>query len=130
MSKQEATGGMSKKELVKWIEKMDYAYIQVMIKQQEMGNMIHDSFTSQVYAKMVEELNRNHQMSITKIHLKNRYKTLKEYFSSCRHFFTLMSPICHRPLLHLRSSSSPSKLSLATDGITKFDSSCLRLLPH
>ncbi|XP_052622291.1 uncharacterized protein At2g29880-like [Lactuca sativa] len=30
---------------------------------------------------MVEELNTKHQMDITKIHLKNRYKTLKKHFS-------------------------------------------------
>ncbi|CAI9295479.1 unnamed protein product [Lactuca saligna] len=79
MIKQEAGG--SEKEQVKWSEIMDYAYIQVMIKQQEIGNRVNGSFTPTAYAQMVEELNTNHQMDITKSHLKNRYKTLKKHFS-------------------------------------------------
>nr|KAJ0226680.1 hypothetical protein LSAT_V11C100010150 [Lactuca sativa] len=79
MSKQEASG--SKKEQVKWSDKIDYAYIQAMIKQQEIGNRVNGSFTPTAYAQMVEELNTKHQMDITKSHLKNRYKTLKTHFS-------------------------------------------------
>ena len=78
MIKQEAGG--SEKEQVKWSEIMDYAYIQAMIKQQETGNRVNGSFTPTAYAQMVEELNTNHQMDITKSHLKNRYKTLKKTF--------------------------------------------------
>ena len=79
MIKQEAGG--SEKKQVKWSEIMDYAYIQAMIKQQETGNRVNGSFTPTAYAQMVEELNTNHQMDITKSHLKNRYKTLKKHFS-------------------------------------------------
>ena len=78
MIKQEAGG--SEKEQVKWSEIMDYAYIQAMIKQQETGNRVNGSFTPTAYAQMVEELNTNHQMDITKSHLKNRYKSLKNIF--------------------------------------------------
>nr|KAJ0199524.1 hypothetical protein LSAT_V11C600309230 [Lactuca sativa] len=79
MSKQEASG--SEKEQVKWSNKMDYAYIKAMIKQQEIGNRVNGSFTPTAYAQMVEELNNEHQMDITKSHLKNCYKTLKKHFS-------------------------------------------------
>lgn len=79
MIKQEASG--SEKEQVKWSDKLDYAYIQTMIKQQETGNRVNGSFTPTAYAQMVEELNTEHQMDITKSHLKNRYKTLKKHFS-------------------------------------------------
>ncbi|XP_023732170.3 uncharacterized protein At2g29880-like [Lactuca sativa] len=79
MIKQEASG--SEKEQVKWSDKMDYAYIQAMIKQQETGNRVNGSFTPTAYAQMVEELSTKHQMDITKSHLKNRYKTLKKHFS-------------------------------------------------
>nr|KAJ0214489.1 hypothetical protein LSAT_V11C400206730 [Lactuca sativa] len=65
-AKQEASG--SEKEQVKWSDKMDYAYIKAMIKKQEIGNRVNDSFTPTTYAQMVEELNTEHQMDITKSH--------------------------------------------------------------
>nr|KAJ0223560.1 hypothetical protein LSAT_V11C200090390 [Lactuca sativa] len=84
MSKQEASG--SEKEQVKWSDKMDYAYIKAMIKQQEIGNKVNGSFTPTAYAQMVEELNTEHQMDITKSHLKNRYKTFKKTFFAMGNF--------------------------------------------
>nr|KAJ0225573.1 hypothetical protein LSAT_V11C100034240 [Lactuca sativa] len=75
MRKQEASG--SEKEQVKWSDKMDYAYIKAMIKQQEIGNKVNGSFTPTAYAQMVEELNTEHQMDITKKSLQN----LKKHFS-------------------------------------------------
>ncbi|XP_035832310.1 uncharacterized protein At2g29880 isoform X3 [Helianthus annuus] len=78
MSKHEATG---KKEQIKWTESMDNIFIQSMIAQQDNGNRINGSFTSQAYNNMIEELNTKLQIELTKKHLKNRLKTLKEHFS-------------------------------------------------
>ncbi|CAI9264224.1 unnamed protein product [Lactuca saligna] len=50
MIKQEASG--SEKEQVKWSDKMDYAYIHAMIKQQETGNRVNGTFTPTAYAQM------------------------------------------------------------------------------
>ncbi|CAI9271107.1 unnamed protein product [Lactuca saligna] len=80
MSKQEASG--SEKEQVKWSDKMDCAYTKAMIKQLEIGNRVNGSFTPTAYAQMVEELNKEHQMNITKtnneIHLENEYVDLDD----------------------------------------------------
>ncbi|KAI3701264.1 hypothetical protein L2E82_45915 [Cichorium intybus] len=81
VSKQEAFANTFKKEQLKWTEKMDSAFVQAMIKQQDKGNRIKGTFTTQAYADMTEELSAILQMNITKNHLKNRLKTLKTAFS-------------------------------------------------
>ncbi|KAI3508728.1 hypothetical protein L1887_23741 [Cichorium endivia] len=77
MSKHEAFANICKKEQLKWTEKMDSAFVQAMIKQQDKGNRIKGTFTTQAYADMTEELSAILQMNITKNHL----KTLKPAFS-------------------------------------------------
>ena len=72
---------MSKKELVKWTDWMDECFIQSLLTQQDKGNRINGTFTSQAYANMVEDLNAKTGLSLTKCHLKNRMKTLKNSFS-------------------------------------------------
>ncbi|KAI3795804.1 hypothetical protein L1987_38464 [Smallanthus sonchifolius] len=81
MRKHEAIGNTGKKEQLKWTEKMDTAFIQAMVKQQDKGNRINGTFTSQAYNTILEELNTNLQMDFTKNHLKNLLKTLKDHFS-------------------------------------------------
>lgn len=86
-SKQEIDGNVGKKELQKWTEMMDTAFIQEMVTQQEKGNMISGTFTSLAYVNMVNELNEKLQMNLTKDNLKNRLKTLKAYFSQLHDMF-------------------------------------------
>ncbi|KAL4558912.1 hypothetical protein LXL04_037117 [Taraxacum kok-saghyz] len=72
---------MSKKELVKWTDRMDECFIQSLLTQQDKGNRINGTFTSQAYTNMVEDLNAKTELSLTKSHLKNRLKTFKISFS-------------------------------------------------
>ncbi|KAD6796437.1 hypothetical protein E3N88_07333 [Mikania micrantha] len=58
-----------------------FLHIVAMIMEQDKGNRINGTFTSQAYNNIIEELNTKLQMNITKNHLKNRLKTLKEHFS-------------------------------------------------
>ncbi|KAL4556205.1 hypothetical protein LXL04_038849 [Taraxacum kok-saghyz] len=60
---------------------MDECFIQSLLTQQDKGNRINGTFTSQAYANMVEDLNAKTGLSLTKCHLKNRMKTLKNSFS-------------------------------------------------
>ena len=64
-----------------WSTHMDYAFLQAMIKEQNDGNRIDGTFTPQAYTNMVEELSKVFEMDITKDHLKNRLKTVKEHFA-------------------------------------------------
>nr|KAJ0188911.1 hypothetical protein LSAT_V11C900489340 [Lactuca sativa] len=47
-----------KKEQMKWIDWMDYCFIQAMLTQQEKGLRIRGSFIPQAYTNMVEEINQ------------------------------------------------------------------------
>ncbi|KAJ0885270.1 putative Myb/SANT-like domain-containing protein [Helianthus annuus] len=78
MSKHEATG---KKEQLKWTDYMDELFIQSMIAQQNKGYRINGTFTTQAYNNMIGELRTKLQIDVTKKHLKNRLKTLKDHFS-------------------------------------------------
>ncbi|XP_076924425.1 uncharacterized protein At2g29880-like [Bidens hawaiensis] len=78
MSKHEAT---VKKETLKWTENMDNAFIQAMMTQKDNGNRVNGNFTSNAYDNIVEKLSTKFQMNVSKKHLKNRLKTLKEHFS-------------------------------------------------
>ncbi|XP_076891207.1 uncharacterized protein LOC143542524 [Bidens hawaiensis] len=60
---------------------MDNAFIQAMITQKDNGNRVNGTLTSTTYDNMVEELSIKFQMKVSKKHLKNRLKTLKEHFS-------------------------------------------------
>ncbi|KAK9072177.1 hypothetical protein SSX86_008609 [Deinandra increscens subsp. villosa] len=81
MNKDEASGNQGKKEQLKWNDKMDNAFLQAMITQQDMGNRINDTFTPQAYNNMLAELTTKLQKDLNKNHLKNRLKTLKQSFS-------------------------------------------------
>ncbi|XP_076938483.1 uncharacterized protein LOC143606685 [Bidens hawaiensis] len=60
---------------------MDNAFIQAMITQKDNGNRVNGTFTSNAYDNMVEELSAKFQMKISKKHMKNRLKTLKDHFT-------------------------------------------------
>ncbi|XP_076943804.1 uncharacterized protein LOC143614178 [Bidens hawaiensis] len=61
---------------------MDTTFLQAMITEKDNGNRIDGTFTPQAYTNMVEELTKAFGMDLTKDHLKNRLKTLKEHFSN------------------------------------------------
>ncbi|KAL4561033.1 hypothetical protein LXL04_033194 [Taraxacum kok-saghyz] len=71
----------AKKEHTTWIEKMNSTFIEAMIEQQEAGNRINGTFTSQAYSNMVLEMSTKLNMNFTKDQLKNRMKSLKINFS-------------------------------------------------
>ncbi|KAJ0789135.1 putative Myb/SANT-like domain-containing protein [Helianthus annuus] len=60
---------------------MDELFIQSMIAQQNKGYRINGTFTTQAYNNMIEELRTKLQIDVTKKHLKNHLKTLKDHFS-------------------------------------------------
>ncbi|XP_076883206.1 uncharacterized protein LOC143531898 [Bidens hawaiensis] len=64
-----------------WTTPMDTAFLQAMITKKDNGNRIDGTFTPQAYTNMVEELGKAFGMDLTKDHLKNRLKTLKDHFS-------------------------------------------------
>ena len=62
MSKQTAV----KKEHTTWTERMYSAFIQALVEQQEAGNRINGTFTTQAYSNMGMEMNTKLNMNFTK----------------------------------------------------------------
>ncbi|KAJ9565567.1 hypothetical protein OSB04_001533 [Centaurea solstitialis] len=56
-------------------------------KRAKYGNKIDSTFTPQVYTNMVEQLSKAFEMDLTKDHLKNRLKTIKEHFAKWHDVF-------------------------------------------
>jgi hypothetical protein len=79
-------GGV-KKEIMKWTQVMDDAYIQALLKQLYEGNWVEETFTSTTYNNVIQELKTIVDMNFTKAHLKNIMKTLKEHFNECYDIF-------------------------------------------
>ncbi|GKC33317.1 Myb/SANT-like domain-containing protein [Tanacetum coccineum] len=80
MSNKRNDGTKANRELFVWTTQLDEAFIQAMRKEQDNGNRIDGTFTSQAYTNMVEELSKI-KKDIKKEHLKNQLKTLKDHFS-------------------------------------------------
>ncbi|XP_076952223.1 uncharacterized protein LOC143625891 [Bidens hawaiensis] len=64
-----------------WTAPMGITFLPAMITEKDNGNRIDGTFTPQAYTNMVEELSKAFGMDLTKDHLKNRLKTLKDHFS-------------------------------------------------
>nr|XP_043617191.1 L10-interacting MYB domain-containing protein-like [Erigeron canadensis]XP_043617192.1 L10-interacting MYB domain-containing protein-like [Erigeron canadensis] len=80
-------GVSGKRELLVWTPKMDSAFIQAMLREQDKGNKVDGTFTTKAYENMVEELSRNLNQNIHKRHLQNRLKTIKKHFLHCYDLF-------------------------------------------
>ena len=87
MSKKVTEGNTGKRETFFWTSHMDDAFIQAMLKEQDKGNRVDGTFTSQAYANMVDELSKTLNKDFNKNHLKNRLKTLKDHFAQCYDIF-------------------------------------------
>nr|XP_043609783.1 uncharacterized protein LOC122581605 [Erigeron canadensis] len=87
MAKKQNDGSTVKEERFQWTAKMDEAFIEAMLKEQNEGNRIDGSFTPQAYTNMVNDLTAKLNKDFKKEHLKNRLKTLKDHFSQCYDLF-------------------------------------------
>ncbi|XP_023768934.1 uncharacterized protein LOC111917484 [Lactuca sativa] len=81
MNKRAADGSVVKKENLTWTDNMDNALVEALVKEDDIGNRVNGTFTSQAYANMIAGLSKEFNKSITKDQLKNRMKTLKGNFS-------------------------------------------------
>ncbi|KAJ9539206.1 hypothetical protein OSB04_031939 [Centaurea solstitialis] len=81
MSKKVTDGNTEKRETFNWTPQMDEAFIHAMLKEQDKGNRVDGTFTSQAYNNMVDELSKTLNKPFNKNYLKHRLKTLKDHFS-------------------------------------------------
>lgn len=78
---------VARRDVFKWTQRMDDAFINALIRQQRLGNRVDRVFTTAAYDNMVRELRENIGMPFEKDHLKNRLKTLKNNFKECFDIF-------------------------------------------
>ncbi|KAK6939553.1 Myb/SANT-like domain [Dillenia turbinata] len=76
-----------KKENMKWTLQMDNAFIEAMLNQHYQGFRVDGTFTTTAYNNIIKELKEKLGMDLSKMHLKNRMKTLKDHFNECYDLF-------------------------------------------
>ncbi|CAI9291546.1 unnamed protein product [Lactuca saligna] len=64
-----------------WTNHMDNVLVEPLVKEDDVGNRVNGTFTSQAYANMIAWLSKEFNKSITKDQLKKIMKTLKGNFS-------------------------------------------------
>ena len=69
MSKKVTDGNTGKRETFNWTPQMDDAFIQAMLKEQDKGNRVDGTFTSQAYTNMVDELSKTLNKDFNKNYL-------------------------------------------------------------
>ncbi|GJS01078.1 Myb/SANT-like domain-containing protein [Tanacetum coccineum] len=66
---------------------MDVAFIEAMLKEQNVGNRPNETFSPQAYTNIVKALSDKFNTTFKKDNLKNRIKTLKKYFTQFHDVF-------------------------------------------
>nr|KAJ0196224.1 hypothetical protein LSAT_V11C700381470 [Lactuca sativa] len=78
MTKRAAHGSVVKKENLTLTNHMNNVLVEALVKENQIGNRVNDTFTLQAYANMIAGTSKEFNRPITKDQLKNRMKTLKE----------------------------------------------------
>ncbi|EEF52875.1 uncharacterized protein At2g29880 [Ricinus communis] len=86
-----------KRDVFKWTERMDDAFIDALVRQQRLGNRVDNVFTTAAYDNMLKELREKIGMPFQKDHLKNRLKSLKNNFKECFDLFNGVSGFAWTP---------------------------------
>lgn len=66
------------REFFRWTDEMDRHLIDAMIEEARLGNRVDRTWTSQAYTNIVQSLRNAGVGDVSKNHVKNRLKTLKE----------------------------------------------------
>ena len=74
-------------EIHRWTDDMDNCLVDAMIEKAQTGNRVDGSWTTQAYTNIVQALRDARFDSITKNHVKNRLKTLKERWREIHDLF-------------------------------------------
>jgi len=86
------------REFMKWTEDMDEKLLNAMIEEARLGNRVDGSWTSQAYSNIVTNLHQAGFVGVTKNHVKNRQKVLKEKWREVHDLFSSLSGFAWSPL--------------------------------
>jgi hypothetical protein len=79
------------KDMMRWSEEMDLALLNALTEEAHKGNRHDGSWTTEAYNNVVELLRTTIGGHITKQHIKNRMKTMKENFGEAYDLFNSLS---------------------------------------
>ena len=85
-------------EIHRWTDDMDNCLVDAIIEEARSGNRVDGSWTTQVYTNIVQSLRCAGFDSVTKNHVKNRLKTLKERWREVHDLFKGTSGFSYSPL--------------------------------
>ncbi|GAU49426.1 hypothetical protein TSUD_407280 [Trifolium subterraneum] len=86
------------KDMMRWSEEMDLALLNALTEEAHKGNRHDSSWTTEAYNNVVELLRTTIEGHITKQHIKNRMKTLKENFGEAYDLFNSLSGFAWDPI--------------------------------
>lgn len=86
------------KDMIRWSEEMDLALLNALAEEAHKGNRQDGSWTTEAYNNVVELLRTTIGGFITKQHIKNRMKTLKENFGEAYDLFNSLSGFAWNPI--------------------------------
>ena len=86
------------KDNLRWSDDMDLALLNALLEESVKGNRNDGSWITEVYNNVVGVLRTTISPHITKQHIKNRMKTLKEHFAEAYDLFNSLSGFAWNPM--------------------------------
>ncbi|XP_015934925.1 uncharacterized protein LOC107461010 [Arachis duranensis] len=86
------------KDNLRWSDEMDEALLNALTEEALKGNRHDGSWTTEAYANVVKTLSITIGPHITKNHIKNRMKTLKDHFAEAYDLFHHLSGFAWNPV--------------------------------
>lgn len=86
------------REMLRWTDEMDNRVLNAMVEEARAGNRIDGSWTPQAYTKIVQTLRDSGLTDVTKNHVKNRQKTMKDRWREIHDLFNGLSGFAWSPV--------------------------------
>ncbi|XLT76735.1 hypothetical protein HN873_033009, partial [Arachis hypogaea] len=93
-----AEANQPSKDNLRWSDDMDEVLLNALVEEASKGNMHDGSWTTEAYANVVKSLSIAIGPHITKNHIKNRMKTLKDHFVEAYDLFHHLSGFAWNPV--------------------------------
>lgn len=85
------------KDVLRWSEDMDQVLLNALCEEATKGNRHDGSWTTEAYSNVVEALCQHIGPHMTKQHIKNQMKTLKDHFAESYDLFNGLSGFAWNP---------------------------------
>ncbi|KAK2453910.1 hypothetical protein QL285_001531 [Trifolium repens] len=86
------------RDILQWNDEMDQMLLNALAEEANKGNRHDGAWTTEAYNNMVEDLRSTIGPNITKNHIKNRMKTLKNHFAEAYDLFHSLSGFSWNPI--------------------------------